>query len=154
MVNPEDPAHEAPEPVSRTKDRVPYPPSKRRTPTITELELLRAQVRTWIDTGELESPSDWNKALYELVRTVDPRRIGLDPYTFGRVFTPEQIKIEGTGPAQPAYFTIKREEWVREGLEAYLALRPDKHTSLTDSVVHRRALAVARGRLLQYERDS
>src|SRR3546814_17625925 len=144
MVNPEDPAHEAPEPVSRTKDRVPYPPSKRRTPTITELELLRAQVRTWIDTGELESPSDWNKAIYELVRTVDPRRIGLDPYTFGRVFTPEQIKIEGTGPAPRAYFPIKRVEWVREGLAASIALRLDTHMSLNDYRFNRRPLDVLR----------
>src|SRR3546814_19346468 len=110
------------------------------TPTRSERGGLRAQLGTWINTGELESPSDWNKAIYELVRTVDPRRIGLDPYTFGRVFTPEQIKIEGTGPAQRAYFTIKREEWVREGLEAYLALRLATHMSLNDSEFHRRAL--------------
>src|SRR3546814_12372216 len=95
------------------------------TPTRSERGGLRAQLRTWIDTGELESPSDWNKAIYELVRAVDSRRIGLAPYTFGRVFTPEQIKIEGTGPAQRAYFTIRREDWVREGTEAYLDLRRD-----------------------------
>src|SRR3546814_1283406 len=76
ICNPESPATEAPAPVSRPKARVPDPPSKRRTPTRSELERLRAQLRTWIDTGELESPSDWNKAIYELVRTVDPRRIG------------------------------------------------------------------------------
>src|SRR3546814_13843697 len=68
--------------------------------------------------------------------------MGLDPYTFGRVCKPEQIKIEGTGPAQRAYFTIRREEWVREGLEAYLALRLDTNMSQNDSEFHRRALAV------------
>src|SRR3546814_20493233 len=51
------------------------------------------------------------------------------------------------GPAQRAYFTIKREEWVREGLEAYLALRLDTHMSLNDSEFHRRALAVMMRRL-------
>src|SRR3546814_828567 len=147
ICSPESPATASPAPVSRPKARVPDPPSKRRTPTRSELERLRAQLRTWIDTGELESPSDWNKAIYELVRAVDSRRIGLDPYTFGRVFTPEQIKIEGTGPAQRAYFTIRREEWVREGLEAYLALRLDTNMSQNDSEFHRRALAVMMRRI-------
>src|SRR3546814_3153037 len=93
------------------------------TPTRSERGGLRAQLGTWINTGELESPSDWNKAIYELVRAVDSRRIGLDPYTFGRVFTPEQIKIEGTGPAQRAYFTIRREE------------RSEEHTSELQSLM-------------------
>src|SRR3546814_7761920 len=75
------------------------------------------------------------------------RRRCLYPYTFGRVFTPEQIKIEGTGPAQRAYFTIRREEWVREGLEAYLALRLDTNMSQNDSEFHRRALAVTMRRI-------
>src|SRR3546814_4915665 len=73
--------------------------------------------------------------------------MGLDPYTFGRVCKPEQIKIEGTGPAQRAYFTIRREEWVREGLEAYLALRLDTNMSQNDSEFHRRALAVMMRRI-------
>src|SRR3546814_2236629 len=73
--------------------------------------------------------------------------MGLDPYTFGRVCKPEQIKIEGTGPAQRAYVTIRREEWVREGLEAYLALRLDTNMSQNDSEFHRRALAVMMRRI-------
>src|SRR3546814_18566986 len=91
ICNPESPATEAPAPVSRPKARVPDPPSKRRTPTRSELERLRAQLRTWIDTGELESPSDWNKPIYELVRTADPLRLGLDPYPFDR-----KSAVEGT----------------------------------------------------------
>src|SRR3546814_20038319 len=56
ICSPESPATASPAPVSRPKARVPDPPSKRRTPTRSELERLRAQLRTWIDTGELESP--------------------------------------------------------------------------------------------------
>src|SRR3546814_9136119 len=49
ICNPESPATEAPAPVSRPKARVPDPPSKRRTPTRSELE------RSEEHTSELQS---------------------------------------------------------------------------------------------------
>src|SRR3546814_16272164 len=82
ICNPESPATEAPAPVSRPKARVPDPPSKRRTPTRSELERPRAQLRTWIDTGEPESPASWTKAITEFSRPIHLRHISLPQHHF------------------------------------------------------------------------
>ncbi|AWV19816.1 hypothetical protein A3862_29690 (plasmid) [Methylobacterium sp. XJLW] len=123
------------------------PPSRQRGPTRGELERQRAQLRTWDETGTLEAPSVWNGILFDLVRAIDPRRVGLDPYTFGRLLTPDQVKIEGTAPTRRAYFSVSRERWVRDGLEAYLALRLDQGMSVEDAEFHRRSLTVLQRRL-------
>lgn len=123
------------------------PPSRQRAPTRSELERQRTQLRVWKDTGTLEDPSSWNATLFELVRTIDARRVGLDPYTFGRLLTQEQVKIEGTAPANRNYFSIGRERWIREGLEAYVALRLDHAMSVEDAEFHRRRLTVMRRQL-------
>jgi hypothetical protein len=162
-VTPPEPEPEAPRPELVTakgpkikvpkQTEVPDPPSKRRAPTKTELERLRTQLRNWEDTGELEAPAYWNKTLYELVRNVDPRRVGLDPYTFNRLLTPEQVKIEGTAPAQRTYFTVKAEKWVINGLEAYIAFRLDKDKTSQDVEFHRHSLVVMMRRLEQLVSD-
>src|SRR3546814_14402672 len=74
ICNPESPATEAPAPVSRPQARVHGPPSKRRTPTRSELERLRAQFRICTDKSELAYPADTTKAIYKRVRTADPSR--------------------------------------------------------------------------------
>lgn len=151
MVLPLAPAVRPSSPVTRPLQgriiQVQAPPSKRKAPTKNQLERLRDQLRVWGETGELASPSDWNKILYELVRAVDPRRIGLDPGTFNRLLTQEQVKFEGTGPTQRNYFRVCAADWVRDGLEAYLALRHDNGLSNQDLDYDRRKLSLALRRL-------
>ncbi|POF32611.1 hypothetical protein [Roseibium marinum] len=129
------------------------PPSKRKAPTRSELERLRSQLRNWIDSGHLDTPSEWNKRVHDLVQTIDSRRIELDPYTFRRLLTQEQVKIEGTGPAHRSYFIVPLEKWVQEGLEADIALRLDKDMSIRALEFHRRALAVMMHRLEELASD-
>jgi hypothetical protein len=123
------------------------PPSKRRAPKRSELDKLRTQIRAWGEQGELESPSYWNKTLFDLVQNIDPRRAGLDPHTFRRLLTPERIKIEGTGPAQRSYFSVKPEQWVRLGFEGFIALSHDKTMTSQDAEFHYQNLAVMMRRL-------
>jgi hypothetical protein len=123
------------------------PPSRRRTPTKSELERLRDQLRKWADTGELDEPTEWNKTLYSLVQAIDPRRVGLDPFTFRRLVTQERVKIEGTAPGQRNYFSVKLENWVINGFEAHVALRLDKDMSVRDQEFHRQNLATMMRRL-------
>lgn len=123
------------------------PPSRRRHPSRSELERLRTQLRAWADGGELESPSEWNKALHTMVCLVQPRRAGLDPYTFRRLLTAERVKIKGTGPAGRDYFNVGPEKWVREGFEAYVALRLDRDMSSGDAEFHRHNLGLMMQRL-------
>jgi energy-coupling factor transporter ATP-binding protein EcfA2 len=145
---PSEPAPAEPPPAVRPAPAVApsadqrLPPSKRKAPTRSELERLRAQLRNWADEGNLESPSEWNRRAHALVQEIDPRRIGLDPYTFKRLVTQEQVKIEGTAPVQRGYLVIPKEKWVQEGLEADIALRLDKDVSMRTLEFHRGALAV------------
>ena len=138
--------------VVRSRPQVPDPPSRPR-PTKSELERLRAQLRRWTDGAELEDPSKWNKTLYDLVLSIDARRIGLDPYTFHRIMTPERVKIEGTGPAQRNYFGVRPEKWVRDGFEGYLALRLDSKMSGDDAEFHQRNLALMMRHLERLARE-
>jgi hypothetical protein len=132
----------APEP----EPDVPKPP-RLKAAKKSELENLRNQIRQWGETGELDSPTNWNKILHELTRQIEPRRVGLDPHTFERLLTPGRVKIEGTGPAQRNYFSVKPEEWVRLGFEAYIALRLDRMMGSQDAEFHNQSLAVMMRRL-------
>src|SRR3546814_19352567 len=88
ICSPESPATASPAPVSRPKARVPDPPSQRRTPTRSELERLRAQLRTWIDTGALESPSDRKQCNHKNVRPHYLRPISPPPLHFAQLLHP------------------------------------------------------------------
>jgi hypothetical protein len=136
-VRPSDVAPKHPSSTRAVKE----PPSRRRTPTKSELERLRGQLRQWEDTKELANPSEWNKSLFTLVEGLDPRRIRLDPQVFKRIMTPEQVKIEGTGPSGRNYLLVKPEKWLLLGLEAYIALRLDSAMSPGDAEYHRHNLA-------------
>ena len=151
----EDPVLEAPGPGPvNPKPEAPgadrptrVPPSQRRTPTKSQLERMREQLRTWAQTGELGSPADWNKMLYLLVSAVRPRRVGLDPFTFRRMITPDLVKIEGTGQERRRHFIVARESWAIDGLEGYVALSLDKSMTGQDLEYHRANLAVMMRRL-------
>jgi hypothetical protein len=136
-------------PQITTTRQAPEPPSRRNAPARSQLERQRGQLRAWTQTGVLESPSDWNSAVYTLLREIDPRSIGLDPYTFGRIFTAERVKIEGTTGGQRNYLVLKQETWLQEGLEAYVALRLDTQMSSADGAFHRQRLARLMRRLSQ-----
>lgn len=118
------------------------PPSRRNTPTRPELQRLRDQLRAWSAGDSLASPTEWNARVHGLIAMLDPRRIGLDPHTFSRVVTAQQVKIEGTGPIQRTYLMVPNAKWVHAGLEAEFALRLDGSMSQADAEFHRRALAV------------
>ena len=153
-LEPETPSEDIPEPEDpnyrsqgqRTKTQAPTrtvreAPHRRAAPTKSELERLRSQLRKWTETGELGNPSEWNKRLYDLIYSLDPRWIDLDPQLFRRLLTPELVKIEGTGQARRNHFTVKLEPCVADGLEAFSALRLDKNMSDADASYHRRNLA-------------
>lgn len=123
------------------------PPSQRRKPTKSELERMREQLRSWAESGELGSPAEWNKTLHQLVSAVRPRRIGLDPFTFRRMITPDLVKFEGTGQERRRHFVVAREPWVIDGLEGYVALSLDKSMTGQDMEYHRANLAVMMRRL-------
>lgn len=127
---------------SEPPPKVSPPPFKRKAPTKTELERLRTQLRSWAQSGTLESPSDWNKSLYAVVQELDPRIAGLDPFAFKALLTPERVKIAGTAPAHRVYFSVKPDRWVLNGFEGLVALRLDKDMTSEVAGYHRNNVSV------------
>lgn len=123
------------------------PKPKRLTASRTELENAQHQLRNWVKGGAISNPSGWNKLLYEIIRSVDPRRLGLSPYLFDKIVTPEMVKLQGSTTGSRSYLTVASERWVRDGLEAYLALKLDKGMSRDDAAFHRQNLAILMRRL-------
>lgn len=124
-----------------TRPVVVAPKPKRLTTNKTELERLQEQIRTWATTGTLEDPGRWNQLLYQLIESIDCRRLDAPVLLVRRVITSEMVKLEGSTSGQRDYLVIRAEPWVRDGLEAYLALRLESGRSLDDDAFHRRNLA-------------
>ena len=58
-----------------------------------------------------------------------------------RIITPDMVKLQGSTGGTRNYLMIGAELWVRDGLEAYLALRQDADLTFEDAAFHRRNLA-------------
>lgn len=114
---------------------------KRLAQTKTQLEQFREQLRAWVATGMLENPSRWNELLHVLVANLDARKLGVPSLLFERIITPEMVKMQGSTSGARDYLTIEAKPWVRNGLEAYLALRQDMGMTVGDAAFHRRNLA-------------
>lgn len=112
-----------------------------------ELETAQHQLSVWSKGGAIPNPSSWNRLLFDLIRNVDSRRFGVSPYLFERIVTPEMVKLQGSTTGSRNYLMIDAEDWVRDGLAAYLALRLDKGLSRGDAAFHRRNLATMMRRL-------
>ena len=145
---PEEPIQEAPpstsigtRPTRPARPIVSAPKPKRLIQTQSELEQLREQIRAWAATGTIENPSRWNRLIYELVERLDARKLGMPSVLVSRVITPEMVKLQGSTSGARDYFTVEAEPWVRNGLEAYLALRRDSSMTLADAAFHRHNLA-------------
>lgn len=136
----------APKPVQPKAPIVPAKP-KRLVVKRGELETAQHQLRGWVKGGTIPNPSFWNKLLFEIIGGIDPRRLGVPHYLFEKLITGERVKLQGSTTGSRAYLVIAAEGWVRDGLEAYLALKLDRGMSRGDAGFHRRNLAVMMRRL-------
>lgn len=127
--------------------RVPQPPSAKRLIGKSDLQSRLDEIRNWETSGEAQNPNVYNVAIFEILSQIDPRRVGLDPYSKKRILTEQQVKIDGTGHSQRSYLTIPRGEWLWRGLEAVVSLQLDSTMSVNDVAFHRHSLAVLTTRL-------
>lgn len=105
----------APSPLQRALNR--------RRPAVkkSDREKLRQSVAAFRKDGDIENINTWNKLLHEGVDALEPRELGVDPFVFDKLFTAENVMLEGTGQAKrQSYFVVPRAPWVVDGLEALL----------------------------------
>ncbi len=135
------PASSQSRPFKSSRPVVTPPKPKRLTQTKSQLEQLREQLRTWTATGTIDNPSRWNELLHGLVASLDARKLGVPSALVNRIITPEMVKMRGSTSGARDYLMIESEPWVRNGLEAYIALRQDTGMTVADAAFHRRNLA-------------
>ena len=132
----------------RAAPQTPAPaPARPRTATRRELEVVRADIAALREGGRLSNPTALNTAVYDLLRRLDCRRLGLDRWTFDKVFTLGLVKIADTGDTSSRHFVVPRSAWLLSGLEAYAALRTGEDLTEEEHEYSRRLVAVALRRL-------
>jgi hypothetical protein len=116
--------------------------SSRSTPTTkTKLQRLQghiAEART--GTQPVKEAPLWNEVLFEILRTIDPLTLGIDRWAWSTQFTANTVIVAGLSQARSYTFSVQRENWLYDGLEAYCALR-GSGLSESDQEYHRRRLA-------------
>lgn len=123
------------------------PKPKRLGVNRSELEQLQVELRAWAKGGAVANANRWNRILFELVEKVDTRRFGVSRPLFLRIVTPERVKLQGSTGGLRDYLQVDAVPWVRNGFEAYLALRLDRALSRPDAEFHRAHLALMLRRL-------
>jgi hypothetical protein len=104
------------------------------------LERLRSEITALREGQALQNSTTWNRLLFDILGTIDLRQLGVDRWTWSKIFTPETVKIAGTGQSRTSHFVVERSDWLADGLEAYAALRTDDLTE-EESEYSRRRLA-------------
>lgn len=113
-----------------------------RRASISQLEQMREQIRTWGQTGNITDARTWNALIYrDIFLKLNLRQLGYPVKLVISLITPEMLKMEGTTQGRRDYFVIRPEEWAINGLEAYIAMQMDKDMSPADMSYHLRNLA-------------
>ncbi len=142
------PKRETVRPTARPSPAGPKPQGRR------ELEARLAEVDA-LDTDEaLPNAAKWNSLVHEVMQTIDHRRLETDHWTFERVFTPDSVKIAGTGKLDQRHMEVPRGEWLSHGLKAYASLKTDSADLSHEEIEHaRRRLAALVLKLEALARD-
>jgi hypothetical protein len=121
------------------------PPTRTSTTTpsvsATRLKGLADQALLWRDGKPISDPSAWEILLLELM--TEARELLPDPQ-FGlweKVFTKDNVKLEGSGRTDARHFVIPREDWATRGIEAYLTNRIGVALQPVQLESNRRAIA-------------
>lgn len=139
---------EASRPSSRAAPAGPKPQGRR------ELEARLAEIESLGSDDALPNAPRWNALVYDVMQTIDFRRLNVDRWTFDKVFTAESVKIEGTGKLDQRHMAVPRAEWLAQGLKAYASLKTDNADLSYDEIEHaRRRLAALVQRLERLARD-
>jgi len=127
-------------PVTRPR-ATPPPPARNAAVKKSDLQRLRDQLQLWKEKGDLPDLSTWNRVLHLIVHSADLSALSLDRYSFDKLFTEAQVKLEGTGSIRRQSFWVPRDEWVIRGLDAYQTLQLEKQLTVSETEYYRRSLA-------------
>lgn len=139
------PAGKAEPPPALPPAALPPPPVV--VPPLNEYWQKRVEnLNAWGRGQNLEGAREWEVILRSLVESLEPQRVGAMPWLWEKIFTPDNIVLEGTSARRTAMqFVVPRDAEVRYGLTAAAKLRHFKNLSAEE-----KALEV--GRLATFQR--
>jgi hypothetical protein len=130
-----------PSPSARAKsptvkeDKSPSAPAK---VSRTQMDKLRAELKGWFEGGKVRDDKQWSVLLMEILDTLPWRSLDVPYWLQQHLFTDSTVMLEGSRKGSVRHFVLPRADWVREGLDGWLALR----TQSGDEVeYHRRRVA-------------
>lgn len=124
----------------------PAPSAPRAAPTTrSRLQRLQANVaEARTSGGPLKDAPLWNEVLLEILKSLDPRSLGLDRWTWNNLFTANLVQVAGSSQVRSATFAVPREPWLYDGLEAYCALKTGGETESSQEYYRRRLAFMVR----------
>ncbi|MGQ5702847.1 hypothetical protein ACUJ46_12435 [Sandaracinobacteroides sp. A072] len=107
----------------------------------TRLKALAEQALLWRDGKPISDPSAWEILLIDLMN--EARELLAEPNCglWERVFTKDNVKLEGSGRTDIRHFVIPREDWATRGIEAYITNRLGTALQPIQLESNRRAIA-------------
>ncbi len=141
--NPISPAPVAARP--RTTDQARLIPRRAAPTTKTKLQRLQSHVAEARNGTTIKEAQIWNEVLFEIMKSLEPRALNLDRWTWHGLFTPNTVQVAGSSQARGYTFAVPREPWLYDGLEAYCALRTGGDSEASQEYYrHRLAFMVRR----------
>ncbi|WP_400766990.1 hypothetical protein [Methylosinus sporium] len=112
-------------------------------PTVsqTRLKALAEQALLWRDGKPISDPTAWETLLIELMSEARDLLLAPQLALWERIFTKDNVKLEGSGRTDIRHFVIPREEWATRGIEAYLKNRLGTSLQPVELESDRRAVA-------------
>ncbi|KIG17585.1 ATPase involved in DNA repair [Enhygromyxa salina] len=89
----------------------------------TQMDKLRTELKGWFEGGRVSDDKKWSLLLMEVLNTLPWRSLDVPHWLQHRLFTDSTVMLEGSRKASVRHFVIPRVDWVREGLDGWLALR-------------------------------
>src|SRR5437660_221742 len=71
----------------------------------------RSELSVWPKTKKLKEGDYWNQLLFDIVRDLPWRDLGVDPWLQQRLFTGNTVILEGTSRVSRRHFVVPCEPW-------------------------------------------
>lgn len=123
-------------------ERTTTPAGEKKAPKVVvkqkELEVRRAQLVAWRHGQPLAQDDFWHGLCVQVLAELPWETMDVPDWIRQKFFTPNLVKIEGTGKTTESHFVIPAQEWLHDGLESLVELQAK---TLDEVEMHRRRVA-------------
>jgi hypothetical protein len=88
-----------------------------------QLRAVQQDIARWSEGKNPQKPGELNRLAFEILSQLNWGHLGISPWLRSRMFTKDTVILRDTKPVRLQRFVLEKEPWVKEGIEAYQALR-------------------------------